>query len=93
MWREHGVRQHERGDRARDVVKIEWFVTTCWHPACSAARIVEVEQNQDWLALASKPNRFVAVGGLNNSKAKLGEQVPHDRLYIGRIIGDQDGGA
>ena len=57
------------------------------------ARHTEVEQNQHWLTLASEPNRFVAVGGLNDSKAKVVEEIPHDRPNIGRIIGDQDGGA
>ena len=31
----------------------------------------EVEQNQDWLALARKPNRFVSISGLNDSKSKV----------------------
>jgi hypothetical protein len=57
------------------------------------ARHTEVEQNQAWLALARKPNCFITVGGLNDSESKVVEQKPHDRPYIRRIIGDQDGGA
>jgi hypothetical protein len=53
----------------------------------------EVKQNQNWLALARKPNRFIAVGGLNDSKTKVVEQKSHNRPDIGRIVGDQDGGA
>src|SRR4051812_6658279 len=56
-------------------------------------RHTEVEQNEGWPALACKPNRFVPVGGLNDSKPEVVEQKPHDRADVRRIIGDQDGGA
>jgi hypothetical protein len=128
MWREPGVRYHQRGNAAGDIVKIEWFgdhllapgvqcgEDCCAHmvgshcqdrhflkrwvgaqprgdfPAIKAGH-TEVQQNERRPALASKANRFVAVGSLNDGKPKVAEEKPHNRTDIDRIVGDQNGGA